>query len=102
MRFLLPMLGLSYLPNEQLLLLAAMAAVGAFVIGWLADVILDEASFGIIMNGLIVVAGAALGFMLWIRIGYPVSGNKLHVTALVTATSGVLLLVSLGISRRFV
>ncbi|RDJ23193.1 GlsB/YeaQ/YmgE family stress response membrane protein [Bosea caraganae] len=94
--------GLSYLPAEHLILLAGLLAMVGFLAGWLADLILKEEGFGIIVNGLIVIAGALLGFMLWARMGYPVGNNKQFIAALVTAISGVLLLVSCGIGRRFV
>lgn len=102
MRSLLPMLGLSYLPVEYLVLLLALTAIGGFFLGWLADAILADVGFGVVLNGLILTAGAVAGFVLWNKAGYPVGGNNLHVTLLVAGLSGAVLLACCGLGKRFV
>lgn len=102
MRTLLPMLGLSYLPFEYLVLLLVLMAVGGFFLGWLADAILADVGFGIALNGLILTAGAVAGFVLWNKAGYPVGGHNLHVTLLVAGISGGTLLACCGLGKRWV
>jgi hypothetical protein len=102
MRSLLPMLGLSYMPTEHLALLLGFAAMGVFLLGWIADAILHDDGFGIIPNGLIMVAGGMLGFTFWNRLGYLAGSDQTLITAIITAISGVVLLVSCGVGRRFV
>jgi hypothetical protein len=102
MRSLLPMLGLSYMPTEHLALLLGVIAMAVFLLGWIADAILHDDGFGIIPNGLIMVAGGTLGFVFWNRLGYLAGGDQTFIKAITTAISGVVLLVACGVGRRFV
>lgn len=90
------------MPTEHLILLFGLTAMAVFLLGWIADAILHDDGFGIIPNGLIIVAGGVLGFAFWSRLGYLAGSDQQLITAIVSAISGFVLLVSFGVGRRFV
>jgi hypothetical protein len=102
MRSLVPILGPPYMPTEHMILLVGLTAIAVLLLGWIADTILHDEGFGIIANGLIMIAGGTLGLVLWNRLGYLAGGDQTFIKAITTAISGVALLVACGVGGRFV
>lgn len=102
MRSLLLLLGLPNMPAPELAVLIGLVAVGALLLGWIADIILHEAGFGVILNGVIIIVGALIGVMLWQRLGLLVGSNQHLTAAIIAATSGIVLLISCGVGKRLV
>jgi uncharacterized membrane protein YeaQ/YmgE (transglycosylase-associated protein family) len=91
---LLKMVGLPDLPT-----LSVVIVLSAMLIGWLADLLLDEAGFGVMLNTGITLVGAFTGAWLWQRYGIPTRFPAEALRALIATGSGLLLLISLAVVR---
>lgn len=65
MNTIMSMVGLYNLAPSAILFILAMAVSAAIAAGWLADVIMDGMSFGIIVNSILVLLGALLTVVFW-------------------------------------
>lgn len=101
MRLLLSMIGIPDLPTMHMVVLVLLAIAGAIMLGWLADSILGDGGFGLFANGVVLLAGAVIGAIIWRKLGYSVSGvGQPAATALAAAGSAVLTLVLAGSIKR--
>lgn len=110
MRTLILMLGLPDMSTPQLVVFLAIVAVAVLLFGWISDMLLRDGAFGIILNGLIVLAGAVGGALIWRKLdyatgwrqlGYAVGNNPAAITSLVALASGLALLILLIALRRW-
>jgi hypothetical protein len=110
MRTLILMLGLPDLSTPQLVVFLAIVGVGVLLFGWISDMLLRDGAFGIILNGLIILAGAVGGTLIWRKLdyatawrqlGYAVGNNPALTTSLVALASGLALLILLIALRRW-
>lgn len=110
MRTLILMLGLPDMSTPQLVVFLAIVGVGVLLFGWISDMLLRDGAFGIILNGLIVLAGAVGGTLLWRKLdyatawrhlGYAIGSNPALTTSLVALGSGLALLIALTALRRW-
>lgn len=96
------MLGYPNLPTEQMLVIAGLAWASAICLAWIADAILGDGVFGVVLNALILITGAVLGVLLWRRLGYLPAVNPAQTMALVATGSGIALLVACATLRRWI
>lgn len=96
---LLKMVGLPDMPMLSVVLVVGMILFSGFVIGWLADLLLNEAGFGVMLNTGITLVGAFAGSWLWHRYGIPTRFPAEALRALIATGSGLLLLISLAVIR---
>lgn len=96
---LLKMVGLPDMPTLSVVIVIAMILLSAMLIGWLADLLLDEAGFGVMLNTGITLVGAFTGAWLWQRYGIPTRFPAEALRALIATGSGLLLLISLAVVR---
>ncbi len=101
MRALILMLGLPDMSTPQLVVFLSIVAVGVLLFGWLSDTLLRDGAFGIILNGLVVLAGAILGTLLWRKLGYTIGHNPALTASLVALGAGMALLIVLTTIRRW-
>jgi hypothetical protein len=102
MRMLLSMVGIPDMPTLHMITLIALAVTSAIMLGWLADGILGDGGFGLVLNGVLLLAGAVIGAIVWRRTGYNVSIGQPAATALAAASSALTTLVLAGTIRRLV
>ncbi len=110
MRTLILMLGLPDMSTPQLVVFLAIVGVGVLLFGWISDMLLRDGAFGIILNGLIILAGAVGGALIWRKLdyattwrhlGYAIGSNPALTTSLVALGSGLALLIALTALRRW-
>jgi hypothetical protein len=101
MRALMLMLGLPDLPLEQLLIVLALVAIFFLMMGWIADMALRDSGYGVLLNGALMLAGAIGGVLLWRKLGFRVSIHPQLASVIVAGVSGIVVLLSCAISRRF-
>ncbi|WP_293808388.1 hypothetical protein [uncultured Bosea sp.] len=96
---LLKMVGLPDMPLLSVMLVITMIMLGAALLGWLADLLLDDSGFGTMFNTGILLVGAFIGAWLWHRYGVPTRFPAEAVRAAIATGSGLLLLISLAVIR---
>lgn len=102
MRNALLMLGLPDMSMDYLWVIVAIAVVAAAAIGWIADLILGDGAFGVMLNTLWLLVGAIIGLLLWRKFGFAVRMNVQAMKALVATGSGVMMLLVCGVLRRWI
>jgi uncharacterized membrane protein YeaQ/YmgE (transglycosylase-associated protein family) len=102
MRSLLLLLGLPYMPASQLVVFMGFAGLLLVLLGWIADAIMRENGFGVLLNGALLLAGAVLGTLLWQHLGYAGAPSLSLTAAIVAGGSGIILLIGCGAGKRFV
>ncbi len=102
MRTLISMLGMPDLPTAHLVVLVAIVAIAVLLFGWISDMLLRDGAFGIIVNGLLVLAGAILGTLLWRKLGYTIGTNPALTGSIVALASGLAFLIVLSTMRRWI
>ncbi|MBN9450451.1 MAG: hypothetical protein J0I42_00745 [Bosea sp.] len=93
------MVGLPDLPLLSLILVVTMIVLGAMLLGWFADLLLDNSAFGVMINTGIMLVGAFAGAWLWHRYGVPTRFPAEALRAAIATGSGLLLLITLAVFR---
>jgi len=101
MRALILMLGLPDMSTPQLVVFLSIVGVGVLLFGWISDALLRDGAFGIVINGLVVLAGAILGTLLWRKLGYTIGTNPAATGTFVALGSGLMLLIVITTIRRW-
>jgi uncharacterized membrane protein YeaQ/YmgE (transglycosylase-associated protein family) len=96
------MLGYPNLPASQMLVIAVLAWACSFGLAWIADAILGDGVFGVMLNTLILITGAVLGVLLWRKIGLAPPSNPAQTMAIVATGSGIGLLLAGALIRRWI
>ncbi len=96
---LLKMVGVPDMPTLSVVLVIVMIVLSALLIGWLADLLLDEAGYGTMFNAGIMLVGAFGGAWLWHRYGIPTRFPAEALRALIATGSGLLLLITMAVIR---
>lgn len=96
---LLMMVGLPDMPTLSVVLVITMIGLGAMLLGWLADLLLDDSGFGVMLNTGILLVGAFTGAWLWHRYGIPTRFPAEALRALIATGSGLLLLIAMAVIR---
>jgi uncharacterized membrane protein YeaQ/YmgE (transglycosylase-associated protein family) len=96
---LLMMVGLPDMSTLSVTLVVTMIVLGALTFGWLADLLLGDASFGVMSNTGILLVGGFAGAWLWHRYGIPTRFPAEAVRALIATGSGLVALVGLAVFR---
>lgn len=100
MRAFLLALGLPDVTIEWLLLILAIIVLCAIAFGWLADMVLGDGGFGVVLNAFVGLGAAALGAWAWQHFGMT-TGDLRHVPkAAVAASSAAAGLFLAVITRR--
>lgn len=95
------LLGLPYMDTVTMVVVLGLVFSAAVISGWLADLIMGQHTFGIAMNGVILIIGGILGLFLLKYSGFQYKAAFL-VAAMTCATiSAVLLLLLFAFLRRF-
>lgn len=110
MRALILMLGLPDMSTPQLIIFLAIVGVAVLLFGWISDMLLRDGAFGVIINGIIVLAGAIGGTLLWRKLdyvttwrqlGYAVGTNPAASSAIVALGAGLATLIIITTVRRW-
>ena len=96
---LLKIVGLPDMPMLSAIIVMVMIWLSALLIGWLADLLLDDGGFGVIFNAGIVLLGAFAGAWLWHRYGIPTRFPAEVLRAGIATGSGLLLLIGMAVIR---
>lgn len=94
-------LGLPSTDNVTLITVGGLLFAAAVIFGWLADTIMEQNSFGVVVNGVILVAGAGLGLWLLKYSAFHFPANFTVIATLAAATCAATLLLLAAFSRRF-
>lgn len=94
------LLGYPNLPASQMLVIAGLAWASSLCLAWIADAILGDGVFGVMLNALILFGGAVLGVLLWRKIG--IAAPAAQTMAIVATGSGIALLLALATLRRWI
>jgi uncharacterized membrane protein YeaQ/YmgE (transglycosylase-associated protein family) len=79
-----------------------LAFSAAVISGWIADAIMGQNSFGIAMNGMVLIAGGILGLFLLKYSGFQYKTTFLVVAMTCAAISAVVLLLLFAFLRRYI
>ena len=101
MRALIQMLGLPDMATPQLVVFLAFVAVGVLLFGWIADILLRDGAFGVIINGLVILIGAIAGTLIWRHLGYTIGTNPAGTTSFVALASGLATIIVVTTIRRW-
>ena len=99
MRGLFLMVGLPDMPLMSVVIVLAMIVLGAMLFGWLADLLLGDGGFGVMLNTGILLVGAFAGAWLWHRYGIPTRFPAEALRVVIATGSGLLLLFGLAVLR---
>ena len=99
MHELLMMVGLPNLPLSSLMLVVTMIVLAAMLFGWISDMLLGSAGFGVMFNTGLVLIGGFLGAWLWHRFGLQTRFDANAMRAAIATGSGLLLLVVAAVFR---
>jgi uncharacterized membrane protein YeaQ/YmgE (transglycosylase-associated protein family) len=95
-------LGLPYMDTLTMVVVLGLAFSAAVISGWLADVIMGQNSFGIAMNGVVMVIGAIIGLFLLKYSGFQYRASFLVVAMTCASISAVVLLLLFAFLRRYI
>jgi uncharacterized membrane protein YeaQ/YmgE (transglycosylase-associated protein family) len=95
-------LGWRYLSTGDIVFILAMAGAIFLILAWLTDILMERLSFGIIVNTLVMMAGAFLGLAVMVWLGFPPTRRDFLPAVFVCGTSGVLMLMLLAAFKRAV
>lgn len=98
----LAFLGLPYMDSVTLVVVLGLAFAAAVISGWLADVIMGQHSFGIAMNGIVLIAGSILGLVLLKHSGMQFKATFLVVSLVFASVTAVVSLLLIAFLKRFV
>lgn len=99
MRSLLMMVGVPDLPFFSLMLVVVMIVLAVLMFGWIADLLLGDGGFGVMLNACLILVGGFLGAFLWHRYGVPTRLDPDALRAAIAAVSGLALLVVAAVFR---
>ena len=99
---LLMLLGLPYMDTTTMVVVIGLAFSAAVISGWIADLIMGPNSFGIAMNGALLMLGGILGLFLLKYSGFQYRATFMVVAMLCAAVSAVVLLLLFAFLRRFI
>jgi len=102
MRGFLLMLGVPDMSTFNLYVVVALAVACAFALAWIADALLGDGAYGVILNTVILLAGAIIGTLLWRRFGISIKANPQVISATVATGSALLLLMTGTLLRRWI
>jgi hypothetical protein len=94
-------LGIGGLSFGIMVLLASAMVVGCIILGYIGDTILEANSFGIAMNGVLMLAGAVATLILWRHFGVGFRNELLPISLVAAGLGGGALLMGSVIMRRY-
>jgi uncharacterized membrane protein YeaQ/YmgE (transglycosylase-associated protein family) len=96
----LKLIGLAHLSDRELLLLALVAACCCFAVGWIMDMIMERAGFGIIGNTIVALLGILVGLYAYANHYGSMTSPNIQMVAAFVIASVMLHLVGLSVVRR--
>lgn len=97
----LQLLGLPYMDTVTMVVVLGLVFSAAVISGWLADLIMGQHTFGIAMNGVILILGGILGLFLLKYSGFQYKTTFLVVAMTCASISAVFCLLLFAFLRRF-
>lgn len=98
---LLMFFGLPHLDAGSLVLVLGLAFVACVIFGWIADSIMDSMSFGIAINGVLLLLGGILGLLLLKYSGFQYRLDFVFAAILFSSVSAVMVLLCFAFLRRY-
>jgi uncharacterized membrane protein YeaQ/YmgE (transglycosylase-associated protein family) len=97
----LTLLGLPYMDTTTFLVVGGLAFAAAAISGWIADLIMDQHSFGISVNGMLLIIGGVFGLFLLKYSGFQYPASFVVIALTSASVSAVGLLLFAAFLRRF-
>jgi hypothetical protein len=81
-------------------LIAVLGGSIALVMAWFTDTLMERISLGVLLNAILMIAGAALGLCILVWAGFPPTRNNVLPAVFVCGLSGVLMLMFVASFKR--
>lgn len=94
--------GIKHMSTGDIVIIIGMSSGIFMIMAWLADVLMDHLSFGVILNTILLMFGAMLGFALLVWLGMPPTRRNYLPAVFVCGMSGFVLLMALASIKRAV
>lgn len=98
----LTFLGLPYMGTMTLLVVMGLAFCAAVVFGWIADTIMAQNSFGIAINGIILIVGAVIGLLILKHLSVQIKVDSTILYMMFAGVTAVVLLLIMTLLRRYI
>lgn len=92
--------GIKYMTTGEILIILGMSSGIFLIMAWLADLLMQRLSFGVILNTVLLMIGAALGFAILVWLGMPPTRRDYLTAVFVCGTTGFVLLMALASMKR--
>ena len=95
-------IGWRFLSSGDLFFIALMGGSVFMIMAWLADVLMQQLSFGVIGNMILLICGAILGLAIMVWIGMPPTRRDFLPALFACGISAILMLVVFAAVKRAV
>jgi uncharacterized membrane protein YeaQ/YmgE (transglycosylase-associated protein family) len=95
-------IGWRFLSSGELFFIALMGGGVIMISAWLADLLMQEFSFGVIGNMILLICGAILGLAIMVWIGMPPTRRDFLPALIASGVSATLMLVVFAAMKRAV
>lgn len=92
--------GLKHMRTSDILIILGMASGIFMIMAWLADLLMERLSFGVILNTILLMVGAVLGFAILVWLGMPPTRRDYLTAVFVCGMSGFVFLMALASLKR--
>ena len=92
--------GIKYMTTSEILIILGMSSGIFMIMAYFADVLMEKLSFGIILNTVLLMVGAMLGFAILVWLGMPPTRRDYLTAVFVCGLTGFILLMALASVRR--
>lgn len=96
----LAVIGLERLSTGGLYWVAALLAVGGWGLGWITDLVLQKAGYGVIGNGLVAVVGAVAGLAAYNNFVHPLRTSPALTLVILAFFAGMAAVMLAAIVKR--
>jgi uncharacterized membrane protein YeaQ/YmgE (transglycosylase-associated protein family) len=94
--------GIKYMTTGEILTILGMSSGIFMIMAWLADLLMERLSFGVIINSILLMLGAIVGFAIMVWVGYPPTRRDYLSAVFICGLSGFILLMALASMKRAV
>jgi uncharacterized membrane protein YeaQ/YmgE (transglycosylase-associated protein family) len=94
--------GIKYMTTGEILTILGMSSGIFMIMAWLADLLMERLSFGVILNTILLMVGAVLGFAIMVWLGMPPTRRDYLTAVFICGLSGFIFLMALASMKRAV
>lgn len=94
--------GIKYMSTGDIVIILGMSSGIFMIMAWLADLLMARLSFGVMLNTILLMIGAVIGFAVLVFLGMPPTRRDYLTAVFVCGTSGFVFLMLLASMKRAV